>query len=115
MDALKQDYTVVVVVDGAINLAAPRIQFEGQEITFSEFAARTAHRIGSSSAFVAPVWTEENHLGFVLEHLPLPDPDESADDYAARWRQAYLGHLRKFLGGRPENLRLSGGIWRHIR
>jgi tetratricopeptide (TPR) repeat protein len=115
MEALKADYTVVVVVDGAINLAAPRIQFEGQEITFSEFAARTAHRIGSSSAFVAPVWTEENHLGFVLEHLPLPDPDESADDYAARWRKAYLGHLRKFLGGRPENLRLSGGIWRHIR
>lgn len=115
MEALKADYAVVVVVDGAINLAAPRIQFEGQEITFSEFAARTAHRLGSSSAFVAPVWTENNHLGFVLEHLPLPEEGESADDYAARWRKAYLAHLRSFLAGRPENLRLSGGIWRHIR
>jgi predicted Zn-dependent protease len=115
MDALKQDYTVVVVVDGAINLAAPRIDFERQEITFSEFAARTAHRIGSSSAFVAPIWRDNHHLGFVLEHLPLAEEGESADDYAARWRTAYLGHLRTFLAGRPENLRLSGGIWRHIR
>jgi tetratricopeptide (TPR) repeat protein len=115
MDSLKQDYTVVVVVDGAINLAAPRIDFEGQEITFSEFAARTAHRVGSSSAFVAPMWRDNHNLGFVLEHLPMPEDGESADDYALRWRTAYLGHLRTFLGGQPENLRLSGGIWRHIR
>ncbi|MBV9529367.1 MAG: tetratricopeptide repeat protein [Sphingomonas sp.] len=115
MEALKEDYTVVVVVDGAINLAAPRIPFEGQEITFSEFAARTAHRIGSSSAFVAPIWRDNHHLGFILEHLPLAEPGESADDYAVRWKEAYLGHLRSFLAGRPENLRLSGGIWRHIR
>jgi hypothetical protein len=71
--------------------------------------------MGSASAFVAPVWREDNHLGFVLEHLPMPNEGESADDYALRWRQAYLGHLRKFLSGRPENLRLSGGIWRHVR
>lgn len=115
MDSLKEDYTVVVVVDGAINLAAPRIQFEGQEITYSEFAARTAYRVGSSSAFVAPIWTADYQLNFVLEHLPLPDVGESADDYAVRWRSAYLGHLRAFLAGKPENLRLSGGIWRHIR
>ena len=115
MEALKQDYTVVVVVDGAINLAAPRIQFEGQEITYSDFAALSAHRIGSASAFVAPTWNDDYRLGFVLEHLPLPEEDESAYDYAARWRSAYLGHLRAFLAGKPENLRLSGGIWRHIR
>lgn len=115
LDSLKEDYTVVVVVDGAINLAAPRIDFEGQEITFSEFAARTAHRVGSSSAFVAPMWRDNHHLSFVLEHLPLQEEGESADEYAARWKHAYLGHLRTFLAGRPENLRLSGGIWRHIR
>lgn len=115
MQSLKQDNIVVVVVDGAINLAAPRIEFEEQEVTFSEFAARMAHRTGSSSAFVAPVWRESGHLGFVLEHLPMPEEGEDADAYAARWRDAYLGHLRAFLAGRPENLRLSGGIWRHIR
>lgn len=115
MQALKKDNIVVVVVDGSINLAAPRMPFEGQEITFSQFAARTAHRMGSSSAFVAPVWRDGHHLGFVLEHLPMPEPDESADGYAQRWQDAYFGHLRRFLSRRPEDLRLSGGIWRHVR
>jgi tetratricopeptide (TPR) repeat protein len=113
--ALKDDNAVIVVVDGAINLAAPRIEFAGQDITYSDFASRVAYRMGSSSAFVAPMWLENGHLSFVLEHLPMPDEGESDNDYAIRWRDAYLGHLRKFLAGRPENLRLSGGIWRHIR
>ncbi len=115
MQSLKKDFIVVVVVDGAINLAAPRVMFEGQEVTYSEFASRMAYRMGSSSAFVAPVWQDDGKLGFVLEHLPLPDEGESADDYAARWQAAYLGHLRQFLGGKPENLRIAGGIWRLVR
>jgi len=45
----------------------------------------------------------------------MPDEGESADAYAERWQAAYFGHLRRFLAGNPENLRLSGGIWRHIR
>ena len=115
MRALGQDNIVVVVVDGAINLAAPRILFEGREVTYSQFASRTAYRMGSSSAFVAPVWRPDNRLGFVLKALPMPEPEESANDYAARWQAAYFGHLRAFLAGEPQNLRLSGGIWRLIR
>lgn len=115
MRALQQDNIVVVVVDGAINLAAPRIEFEGREVTYSQFASRTAYRMGSSSAFVAPVWRPDNRLGFVLKALPMPEPGESANDYAARWQAAYFGHLRTFLAGEPQNLRLSGGIWRLIR
>ena len=49
MQSLKQGYAVVIAVDGAINLAAPRISFEGQEMTYSSFAARTAHRMGVPS------------------------------------------------------------------
>jgi tetratricopeptide (TPR) repeat protein len=115
MRALKQNYAVIVVVDGAINVAAPRVEFEGQEITFSQFTARTAHRLGAPSAFVSPVWREGDKIGFVLEHLPMPEQGEIADDYAARWQQTYFDYLRRCLSGRPENLRLSGGIWRHIR
>jgi hypothetical protein len=113
--AIKKDYGVVVVVDGAINVAAPRVEFEGQEITFSDFAARVAHRLGAPSGFVAPVWRECAKIGFVLEHLPMPDPGETEDQYVVRWQGAYLDHLRRFLSGPPENLRLSGGIWRNIR
>lgn len=114
MRALRQGNAVVVAVDGAINLAAPRIAFEGQEITYSSFAARVAHRHGIPSLFCAPRW-EGDRIGFVLERMPDADEGEDADSHAERWRQAYLGALRNYLGGAPENLRLSGGIWRHIR
>ena len=114
MQSLKQGYAVVLAVDGAINLAAPRIMFEGQEITYSSFAARTAHRTGVPSFFCAPRW-EGERIGFVLERLPDAEPGEKADDHAERWRVAYLDALRRYLGGAPENLRLSGGLWRHIR
>jgi tetratricopeptide (TPR) repeat protein len=114
MLSLRKGYSVVAAVDGAINLAAPRIPFEGQEMTYSSFAARTAHRVGVPSAFCAPRW-EDGRIGFVIEAMPDPLPDEDADSYADRWRAAFLGSLRRYLGGAPENLRLSGGLWRHIR
>jgi hypothetical protein len=105
---------VVIAVDGAINLAAPRVQFEGQEVTYSDFAARMAHRLGIPSMFVAPRW-EDGRIHFVLERLPDAQPGESADQHAARWREAFLASLRDYLGGAPESLRLSGGLWRYIR
>jgi tetratricopeptide (TPR) repeat protein len=114
MQSLRQGYAVVVAVDGAINLGAPRIHFEGQEITYSSFAARTAHRLGVPSVFVAPHW-EGDRIGFTFERLPEARDGESDEAYADRWRNAYLQSLRTFLGGDPRNLRLSGGIWRHIR
>lgn len=112
--ALRQGNAVVIAVDGAINLAAPRIPFAGQEMTYSSFAARTAHKLGIPSAFVAPRW-EGERIGFVVERLPEPNPGEDVEAYSERWRVAFLASLRRYLGGEPENLRLSGGLWRHIR
>jgi tetratricopeptide (TPR) repeat protein len=114
MLSLRKGYSVVAAVDGAINLAAPRIPFEGQEMTYSSFAARTAHRLEIPSVFCAPRW-EDGRIGFVIEQMPDPLPDEDADSHAERWRIAFLDALRRYLGGPPENLRLSGGLWRHIR
>lgn len=114
MESLRQGFAGVIAIDGAINLAAPRISFEGQEMTYSSFAARTAHRLGIPSMFCAPRW-EEGKIGFVLERMPDPLPNEDANHHADRWRGAFLNALGRYLGGRPENLRLSGGLWRHIR
>lgn len=114
MLSLRKGFSVVAAVDGAINLAAPRIPFEGQEMTYSSFAARTAHRVGVPSVFCAPRW-EGGKIGFVIERMPDPHLDEDADSHAHRWRQAFLASLRNYLGGEPENLRLSGGLWRHVR
>ena len=114
MKSLRQGFSVVIAVDGAINLAAPRIPFEGQEMTYSSFAARTAHRLGVPSVFAAPRW-EGERIGFVIQRLPDAEPGEEANEHAERWKDAYLAALRAYLGGAPENLRLSGGLWRHIR
>jgi tetratricopeptide (TPR) repeat protein len=114
MQSLKAGYAVIIAVDGAINLAAPRIRFAGQEITYSSFAARTAHRLRVPSAFCSPRW-EGDRIAFTFDRLPDPEEGEGAEDFSRRWREAYLASLSAFLGGDPRNLRLSGGIWRHIK
>lgn len=112
--ALEAGKAVGLAVDGAMSLAAPRIRFEGQEVTYSSFAARLAHRRQARSFFAAPQW-REGRLTFHLARLPFPEADEPIDAFADRWRDAYLAELRQMLAGEPENLRMSGGIWRHVR
>jgi hypothetical protein len=70
--------------------------------------------MGVPSVFAAPRW-EGERIGFVIRQLPDPEPGESIEEHAERWKAAYLAELREFLGGEPENLRLSGGLWRHVR
>ncbi|WP_164843978.1 tetratricopeptide repeat protein [Croceicoccus ponticola] len=111
---LGEGKAVVIAIDGAIALSAPRVPFEGQHITMSSFAPRLVHRLGTPSMFVAPRW-ENNKIGFVVEPMPAPEPGEDVNDYVPRWQAAFLDYLREFLSGEPENLRLAGGVWRHIR
>jgi tetratricopeptide (TPR) repeat protein len=113
LKTLGEGKAAVIAIDGAIALSAPRVAFAGQHITLSSFASRMAHRLGIPSLFVAPRW-EEGRIGFTIEPLPDALPDEGADTFAARWQEAFLASLRRYLGGEPENLRLSGGIWRHL-
>lgn len=112
--ALADRYAVCLAIDGAPNPAAPRILFEGQEITYSSFAARAAHRLGSPSIFYAPRW-ENGRIVHTAEALPESQPGEDVEAFALRWQEAYLRLLREHLAGPPENLRLGGGIWRHVR
>jgi tetratricopeptide (TPR) repeat protein len=114
MRALGSGYVLCLAVDGAANPAAPRTTFEGQEVTYSGFAAHMAHRLGLPSVFYTPRW-ENGLITFTLEMLPKAEPGEDADAYAQRWQQAYFEKLREHLAGPPENLRLSGGIWRHVK
>lgn len=112
--ALESRHAVGLAVDGAMSLAAPRIVFEGQEITYSSFAARLAHRRRANSVFVAPQW-RDGRLAFHVARLPSPRGEEGIEDFAGRWKGGYLAVLRQLLASEPENLRLSGGVWRHIR
>jgi tetratricopeptide (TPR) repeat protein len=112
--ALDAQTSIALAVDGAMTMAAPRVPFEGQEVTYSSFAARLAHRKKSRSYFVAPFW-QDNRLAFDLLELPRAAPDEELAPFLDRWRAAWFENLRRLLAGDPENLRLSGGIWRHVR
>lgn len=114
MRALGSGNVLCLAIDGAANPAAPRTSFEGQEVTYSGFASHLAHRLGVPSVFYAPRW-ENGHVTYTLEMLPAAHPGESADAYSKRWQTAYFERLREHVAGPPENLRLSGGIWRHVK
>ncbi|MFY0478905.1 tetratricopeptide repeat protein [Achromobacter marplatensis] len=114
MRALGSGYVLCLAIDGAANPAAPRVTFEGQEVTYSGFAAHLAHRLRVPSVFYAPRW-ENGHVAYTLEMLPAVEPGEDADAYSLRWQKAYFERLREHVAGPPENLRLSGGIWRHVQ
>lgn len=113
-DALKQGCFVGMAVDGAANFAAPRIDFEGQEVTYSSFASRAAYRMKVPSIFYAPYW-RNGRIALTLVHLPGVEAGEDSNAYVRRWQRAYLEQVRKHLSGAPESLRASGGLWRHVR
>ena len=113
MRALAQGATLTIAIDGAMNVAAPRIAFEGQEITYSGFAARLAYKQKAPSVFAVPQW-REGVIEYHLAKLPYPREGEALEEFTNRWREAYLDQLRIVISAAPENLRLAGGIWRHI-
>jgi tetratricopeptide (TPR) repeat protein len=112
--AIGSGYVLCLAIDGASDPAAPRTIFEGQEVTYSSVASRMAHRLRVPSLFYAPRW-ENGRVAFTLEMLPAAEPDENVEAYVQRWQQAYFQRLREHLAGPPENLRMSGGIWRHVK
>lgn len=113
MRAIHSGYVLCLAIDGAANPAAPRTTFEGQEVTYSTFASHLAHRLGVPSVFYAPRW-EDGRVAYTLEMLPAANPGEDPQAYSQRWQKAYFERLREHLASEPENLRLSGGIWRHV-
>lgn len=113
MRAIKSGYVLCLAVDGAANPAAPRTTFEGQDVTYSAFASHLAHRLGVPSVFYAPRW-ENGRVAYTLEMLPAANPGEDAQAHSQRWQKAYFERLREHVASEPENLRLSGGIWRHV-
>ena len=112
--ALNTGRLVALAVDGAANPTAPRTRFLGQSINYSNFAARMAHRSQTPSFFLAPQW-RDGMITSVLMPLPMPEADEEVVSFVLRWREAYLAHVEACLRGSPENLRLAGGLWRHVR
>ena len=112
--ALETGQTVVIALDGSANPAAPRVSFEGRSVTYSDFAAMLSARMGLPAVFASPVWTEDRRIDFYLSPMPTFVRGTRLQDHLEAWRNAYFVNVRKVLATRPENWRLSGGIWRDV-
>ena len=65
------------------------------------------------TVFSVPIW-KNRHIHFVLERMVDPLKFESQLSFTERWKENYLQCVTRILQSDPENLRLSGGIWRNI-
>ncbi|EBV5086029.1 Vi polysaccharide transport protein VexE [Salmonella enterica subsp. enterica serovar Ball] len=113
IQTLQNGQSIVVAIDGALNLAAPTIEFHGQQITYSTFCSRLAWKMHLPTVFSVPIW-RNGHIHFVLERMVDPLKFESQLSFTERWKENYLQCVTRILQSDPENLRLSGGIWRNI-
>lgn len=113
LKSLKQGYSVAIAVDGAINLAAPTTDFLGQQITYSSFLPRLAYKLNIPSVFSCQIW-KKGKIDFFSRRLVDPKKGESVENFAERWKSDYLDSVLEYIQGDPENLRLSGGLWRNI-
>jgi hypothetical protein len=112
--ALAGGNLVWMAVDGGAAPAGPRVDLAGQSIGCSDFPAKVALASGVPTLFWAPRWQD----GMIVRDqrpLPVARRNECRNDFVARWRAAFLGHLRDGLCQSPENLCLAGGMWRHVR
>ena len=112
--SLSEGNAVTIAVDGALSPATPRVEFEGQSVTYSDFAARMSYRLKLGSVFAAPYW-EGQRIQFLVEPLPECIEDEKIGSFVERWNDAYFSVLRDYLKLGPENLLLKGGIWRDVK
>ncbi|WP_410677107.1 Vi polysaccharide transport protein VexE [Citrobacter braakii] len=113
IQTLHSGQSLVVAIDGALNLSAPTIDFFGQQITYSTFCSRLAWKMHLPTVFGVPVW-RDGRIHFVLEKMVDPQRFESQSSFIERWKDNYLKCVTQILNSGPENLRLSGGIWRNI-
>ena len=111
--ALGKGFAVVITVDGAMNPTAPRVNWEHASITYSDFVAAMSFRLQIPSVFAVPYWADER-IRFHVTELPFPQQEDSAEGFVGKWRGAFLDEMRGFFSRGPENMRFSGGIWRHI-
>ncbi len=112
--ALASGQTVVTALDGAPDPSAPTMRFEGQAIPYSRMAARAAYRNKAPAFFAMPYW-KGGFIEFQVRPMPNPQPGETLEAFEARWSDAYGAHLKNGVALGPENLRLTGGLWRSIR
>ncbi|CAM5762014.1 Beta-barrel assembly-enhancing protease [Labrys miyagiensis] len=114
INALREGYAVVIAIDGVMSPSAPRVEWEGHQVTYSQFAAGLGFRLGIPSFCTIPYWSGER-IRFHVRAMPRSDAGEQFASFARRYQDAFFAEIEQQMLRGPENLRLSGGIWRGIR
>jgi tetratricopeptide (TPR) repeat protein len=111
--ALAENNVVIVAMDGSTNPAAPHIVWEGRTVPYTNLAPRISYHSGTPTIFAVPYWQGDN-IRYFLKALPSVEGGEGEAAFLQRWQVAFFDQVRaSFLRG-PENLRLSGGLWRNV-
>lgn len=113
LSTLRGGGRLTIALDGATNPAAPKVLFEGQQVTWSGFVAAMIYRLKIPSMFAVPVWRNGRIRAFIRE-MDMPRPGQTSQDYVQTYREQFFGYVKDVLRTGPENLRLSGGIWRYV-
>ena len=114
MTSLRQGNAVIIAIDGAMSPAAPRVGWEGRRVTYSPFAAGLCYRLGVPSFITIPYW-QDRRVKFHVEAMPAKQEGQEFPAFAEAYQGAFFREVERQILRGPENLRLSGGIWRGIR
>ncbi|WP_448951193.1 tetratricopeptide repeat protein [Labrys neptuniae] len=114
MTSLRQGHAVIIAIDGAMSPSAPRVSWEGRQVTYSQFAAGLGYRLGVPSFVTIPYWHRQR-VQFHVEAMPGKQDGQEFPAFAQAYQAAFFGEVERQMLRGPENLRLSGGIWRSIR
>ncbi|WP_146126904.1 tetratricopeptide repeat protein [Labrys okinawensis] len=114
MTSLRQGNAVVIAIDGAMSPAAPRVGWEGRQVTYSQFAGGLCYRLGVPSFITIPYW-QDRRVKFHVEAMPAKQEGQEFPAFAQAYQDAFFHEVERQILRGPENLRLSGGIWRGIR
>lgn len=112
--AVRKGAIVSLAVDGAISVASRSVPFAGDFLLLSDYVPRAVYQSGVESFFPMSVW-REGKVEIELIRLPKPSATDTVDMFADRWLEAFVEALEKMCVRFPDNFRMSGGFWSHVR
>ena len=113
LSALRKGEVVTLAVDGAMSPSASTSRLLDKTVTYSDFAAKVSFKYRVPALFAVGLW-KGGVVELSLRSMPLPVDEEPEHVFLQRWEAAYFREVESVVRGEPENLRLSGGVWRHI-
>ncbi len=112
MRSVKAGTMIGLMADAPSIRDALEVQVNGRTVALSGFTPKLVWKLKVPSFWCAPLWRDDR-IVIELDPLPSPEPGETFEPWARRWRLAYLVRLEAVMRGDPRNLGLGAGVWRN--